>query len=273
MADEALAETQPVEEPAPAIEAIPDEPVSAPAEPDGEPGGASPEDIRARKEYRTRKTVEKELQSERIERIRLEERLRLLEQQAPQPQAPAKPRVYTLEEVQGALDEGKITHTQASAYLARVEAERVHDEREARAAAQLKVQAPIERATNEVNEYMALLPWTNDRASEEFKEVANTYYSLVNQYGMPDNIVTQRIAIERVAGSLDRIKARMASDRDTRRARIDDAHSETPAGGPAPSSANNLSKAPAHMVAVWNKTGLSEEKRKQEFAIWKQSRK
>ncbi len=271
MADEALAET-PAEvapEVAP-VEATPEETSVVPPpeqDDDKEPGGASPEDVRARKEYRTRKTVERELQSERIEKIRLEERLRVLEQQR-QPE-PVKARVYTTDEVQAAIDGGQVTHAQAAAYFAKVEAERILDERDKRA----KAQQPFDLAAREVNEYMAVLPWTRDQTSNEFQQVASVYRSLVNDYGLPDNIVTQRLALEKVAGPYQKIKDRMASDKATREARTNDAHAEIPAGGPPPSKGNDISQAPAHMVAVWNKTGTSPANRAKEYAYWKASRK
>ncbi len=277
MADEA-----PVAETASA-EVVPETaPVEAPTEPsvvpppvddDLEPGGASPEDVRARKEYRTRKTVERELQSERIEKIRLEERLRVLEQQQTKPPPEVKPRIYTPDEVQAAIDAGQVSHAQASAYFAKVEAERILDEREAKREAQAKAQAPLQRAESELNEYMSLLPWTKDQQSPEFKAAADIYASLVHEYGLPENIVTQRLAVERYAGPLQKIKDRMASDKATRVSRTNDAHSEAPAGGPAPGKSSDVSQAPAHMQAVWNKTGMSPEARAKEFAYWKASRK
>ena len=227
----------------------------------GEPGGSSPQEIRARKEYRARRGVEKQLESERIERVRLEERLRTLEEvRTQQPVAPPE-KIFTPAEVQTAIDAGQVTMADGMAYLAKIEARRVIDQ-ERQAAAALK---PFERAATEVTEYMTHLPWTKDQNSSEFQEVKRVYQSLVQDYGFANDIRTQRIALERVAGSLDKLKQRSQAATQTRQARVDAAHSETPAGGSIPVKGDDISKAPEHMRRVWDATNLTPAQRAKEW--------
>ena len=279
MADESEVVTQeepaqaPVVETPEAADEAPETPAEAAAPLDetqgdeGEPGGSSPQEIRARKEYRARRGVERQLESERLERVRLEERLRTLEEVSrAQPPAPAQ-KIFTPQEVQAAIDAGQVSTAEGMAYLAKVEAKRVLDE-ERRAQTVLK---PFERAGVEVNEYMAHLPWTKDSTSPEFQQVKAAYRSLVQDYGFADDIRTQRIALEKVAGPLEKLKQRQQVATQTRQARVASLHTETPAGGSAPRKSNDISNAPEHIKRVWDRTGLTEAQRQKEWSYHQQA--
>jgi len=277
VADEPEVTTQETPTETPVIE--PAEPNEAPETPaantsgadapedDGEPGGSSPQEIRARKEYRRAQGLKRELESERIERVRVEERLRALEEY--RPAAPATPaeREYTAEEVQAAIDAGKVTVAQAAEYFAEVKAKRLQTQAVQQAAAA----APYQRAVTEVNEYMAHLPWTKDQTSPEFQQVKAKYQSLVRDFGFADDIRTQRVAIEHVAGSLDKVKQRQQVATQTRQARAAGAHSETPAGGNVPRKSDDISNAPADMVRVWDRTGTTPAQRAKEWSYHQKS--
>src|SRR3990167_9389598 len=75
-----------------------------------EPCGDSPEAVRARKHYREAKRYKAELENERVERIRYEERLKTLEEERKRP-TPTPEESYTpeqlAEQVERAIDEGK----------------------------------------------------------------------------------------------------------------------------------------------------------------------
>lgn len=242
-------------------------PVDDATEDEGEPGGSGPEETRARKEYRARKRIEQQLESERIERVRLEERLKTLEEVSKAPAAQPQ-RIFTPQEVQAAVDAGQVSAAEGMAYLARVEAQRALEAEREKAAAQ----KPFERATTEVNEYMVHLPWTRDRSSPEFARVAAEYQSLVQNYGFADDIRTQRIALERVAGPLDKLKQRAQVASTTRQVRAATAsHSESPAGGSAPRKSDDISSAPDHIKRVWDQTGLTAAQRAKEWEYYRQS--
>ena len=235
------------------------------AEDEGEPGGAGPEETRARKEYRARKRIEQQLESERIERVRLEERLKTLEEVG---KKPAAQRIYTPQEVQAAIDAGQVSTIEGMTYLARVEAQRALDAEREKAAAQ----KPFERATSEVNEYMAHLPWTKDRSSPEFIKVAAEYQSLIQNYGFADDIRTQRIALEKVAGPLDKLKQRAQVAAATRTVRaVAASHSESPAGGSVPRKGDDIGNAPEHIKRVWDSTGLTPAQRAKEGDYYQKS--
>ena len=252
-----------------ATETIPEAaaPVSETADDEGEPGGSGPEETRARKEYRARKRIEQQLESERLERVRLEERLKTLEEVSKKP-AEQPQRIYTPQEVQAAIDAGQVSQIEGMTYLARVEAQRALEAERSKAAAQ----KPFERATSEVNEYMAHLPWTKDRSSPEFIRVAAEYQSLVQDYGFADDIRTQRIALEKVAGPLDKLKQRAQVAAATRQVRaVAASHSEFPAGGTVPRKGDDIGNAPEHIKRVWEQTGLTAAQRAKEWEYYQKS--
>ena len=86
-----------------------------------EPGGDSPEQIRARKEYRLRKKKETELQTEREKTIALEARVQTLEEvatrRAEQPPVVEQKRLTSAEAWQK-VDLGEWTREQASDHIA-----------------------------------------------------------------------------------------------------------------------------------------------------------
>lgn len=256
----------PVTEPAPEPNEVPETPIpdiaAEAADDEGEPGGSSPQEIRARKEYRARRGLEKQLESERIERVRVEERLRALEEYRPAaPAAPAE-REYTAEEVQTAIDAGQFTVAQAAEYFAEVKAKRL----QAQAVQVAAAAEPFKRAVTEVNEYIAHLPWTKDQTSPEFKQVKAEYQSLVRDFGYADDIRTQLVAIKQVAGPLEKIKQRMQVATQTRQARAATAHSETPAGGNVPRKTDDIANAPESMKRVWDRTNTTPAQRAKEWA-------
>ena len=258
----------PVTEPAIVPDKVPETPATDAApvveatDDDGEPGGSSPQEIRARKEYRARRGAEKQLESERLERVRLEERLRALEEYRPAaPVAPAE-REYTADEVQAGIDAGKVTVAQAAEYFAEIKAKRL----QAQAVLEAKAAEPFKKALTEVNEYMALLPWTQDYNSVQFKQVKAVYNRLITEEGEPNNIKTQRLALREVVGSLETLRQRQQVATQTRQARAAGAHNETPAGGSIPRKSDDISHAPADMVRVWDRTGTTPAQRAKEWA-------
>ena len=274
MADEAPQEA-PVEAPVvePVVEpneAAPETPAELPlaaeaADDEGEPGGSSPQEIRARKEYRARRGVEKQLESERIERVRLEERLRTLEEVSrAQTPAPAAERVFTPQEVQAAIDAGQVSAAEGMTYLAKQEARRVIAEQQQAA----RAIEPFKRAGDLVSEYMAHLPWTQNQQSDEFKQVKAEYNRLVNEFGHANDIRTQLVALEKVAGPLDKLKARAQVATQTRQARQAQSFAETPAGGQPPRKSDSIENAPDHIKRVWDRTGLTPAQRAKEWGYY-----
>ena len=236
-------------------------PVVEPAtdEPEKEPGGASPEDVRARKEYRTRRRVEGELMAEREARIRLEEQLNAARQQ--QERVAEKP-VYTAAQVQAEMDSGALPVSLGTQYLARMETERAIREDRAREAARRPVEAAIAR----IGEYREVLDWTNDRTHPNFIKARVKFRELVAR-GSPANEATELTALEFVAGDLETVR-RKNEMREATRAGARPAAADA-SGGPAPVSGKvDATKAPASMQEYWNETKLPQKSREREYQIY-----
>lgn len=252
----------------PIVPAEGSEPVAEPQEPEKEPNGESPEDVFARKEYRTRKRVEEDLSREREERIRLEERLRAVEDQAKrQPVQPVE-RIFSIAEVNAAAEAGTITRVDADRYIderiipARVKAIMAEDR------AQQDRLAPVQKAAQTVSEYMAQIPALNDKTSDEFRKVAQEYRTLVSERGYDDSLKTQELALELTYGKLDQVKkrAQMAATNATARTVPNDAGS----GGTARAANGRLdiSKAPVAMVERWDVEGVDAATRQRRYQIY-----
>ena len=231
------------------------------SEPEGEPGGDSPEAVFARKQYREAKTARDELAREKEKGIRLEERLRLVEEQKGKPLAD---KIYTPDEIEAAIAEGKITRADGTAYIARVETRKVLEEEKQR-----QIQArPLERAQAEIGEYFDYVPDLKDPSSTSYQKAEKEYQRLVDR-GLPDNWITKAEAIRSTNGSLDVLRQKRDMASTTRNST--NFHAETGAGGSNHDGANSsdISGAPATMKAYWERAGLTEVQRKKEFAIWK----
>jgi hypothetical protein len=254
---------------APVAEALPEEaeaPVTEPEQPpvvgetdeDGEPGGSDGASVYARKKAREAKQLRADFEQERQDRIRAEERARVLEEQARKPAAKEAERIFSPDEVEAAVTNGTITRSQATVYLARVEAQRVRDE----AVAQQQAHAPVERARGIVLEYCQLMPALNDEKSPEFARVAAKYHELVGE-GHPADFRARRLAAELVFGDLATIKRRQEVTTLSRRAPNMPSDGN---GGQPPARANDHTKAPAEAQDLWNKMGLSAADRAKDWA-------
>lgn len=266
-----MAEIEPVVEPEVSDEPV-KEPVTIPEPEPGieerEPDGDSPEAVFARKQYRTAKTVQAELDRERLERARVEERARILEEQLKRSPATSEERVYTIAEINAAVDAGTITRAIGDQYIdekiipARIDARLKARDSEA------QKNAPLQKALVTVEEYIALIPGLQNKSSEEFSKVANRYRKIVTDDGMPDDVRSQKLALEFVYGSLDglRKKAEMAKLNSTPRTIPSDAG----AGGGQRSASGkvDLTKAPAHLLAFWDRTGTPPADREREMGYW-----
>ena len=249
------------------------------AEPDGtdESGTAynaeAPEAVARRKEYRRRKDLEDERDQLLIAKAQAEERARLLEERVKEQAAkPAEPtqRVFSKAELRSAVQAGQITQDQADEYEERVLIPaRVQETLQAERLKEKQVE-PITRANNDIQAYLALAPELRDRNSQAFTNVAQTYRYLVENYNLPDNEVTQALAIQHSMGPLDALKAKKEAATLTRR-NTPQTGLETPANGAAPrTQAIDLSKAPDHMQRIWNRTNTSQADREIEFRHWRE---
>lgn len=249
------------------------EPAPAPATPDEdrEPSGDSPEAVFARKQYREAKEArrvaaerEREARDEREARIRLEEQLRLAKEAPVQ----REEKIYSIAEVRQAVRDGRITEDQGDGYIQdTIIPHQIKQTLEAERRKQTE-QQPLERALADVEAYKAEIPDLNDPRSESFRKVAVEYQRLVKERGMPNNYVTQALAVETTLGKLSDIRKRSEVDRTTR-ASLSPAPVDATAGGAGVSGqAVDLTKAPPGMRAMWERNGDSVEARKRELKIY-----
>lgn len=234
---------------------------------EGKPGGDDPQAVRARKEYAARKRAEQQADATHQENIRLSERLKVIEEE--RRRAPAQPaqKVYTIAELNAAVDAGNIARAEADRYVEEIIIPRrtaqVVEQREANLASRL----PMVKAVEQINEYRKYLPFLNDKSSPEFQRIATQYGELVGQ-GLPNNEVTEALAVKLLHGNLEthRKKAELAQANATVRAMPSDA-----GGGGATRTTNgkvDVTKAPAHLQQYWERTGTLPADREKEMSYW-----
>lgn len=233
---------------------------------DGKPGGDDPQAVRARKEYQARKRAEQQAEAQRIENVRLAERLKVIEEERAKAKTPPA-KIYSIPELDEAVERGQITSADRGRYIQEViipkAAAKVVEDREAALASR----APVMAAVKEIDEYRKYIPGLNDKTSPEFQKVANEYFSLVNQ-GLPKNEVTEALAVKLAHGHLDafRRKAELAAANATHRGMPSDSSS----GGAAAvkSGKVDVSKAPPTMVAMWDREGVDDATRERRYKIY-----
>ncbi len=276
MAEAEVEVAVPAVEEAPSVEQAP--PVSEPVVPEveaveqdeREPGGAAPEAVRARKEYRRRKDLEDERDQLLIAKAQAEERARLLEEQVKAKPAEPAERIFSKAELRNAVIAGQITQDQADEYEERVLIPaRVQETLKAERAKEKQFE-PLTRAKSDIQEYLAVAPELRDRSSQTFTNVAQTYRFLVENYGLPDNEVTQALAIQHTLGPMEKLKAKAQAATLTRR-NIPTPGVETVANGAGvKATVLDISKAPETMQKMWNRTGTSQADREKEFRYWRE---
>lgn len=258
----------------PAEEKKPDEipPVTPPEKPpivppeDGEPGGDSPEAVFARKQYREAKQAREELGREKEARIRLEERLRLQEEQTKK--KPEEQRVYTKAEIRGLVTAGQITQEDADRYEEEIIIPHKIQQTLRGEKARESQSKPLERAAIEIGQYKQYVPELVDKSSEKFQQAAKEYARLVTEDGQPETLVTEKMALRYIFGSLDDLKNRKdlkSMTRDSTRF-----HAEASANSSSRDGTNStdISGASETQKAYWDKAKLTPEQKQKEWKIY-----
>ena len=230
-------------------------------QPDGPKPTQDPLEIARRIELGKRKAAEKRAEDAERRAIAAEERAKVISEQ--QQQAKSQEKIYTPEEVQEFIDKQQLKPAIGAAYLARIEAQKVYAEYEKRQ----KENEPLLQARQSISEYVKYIPELSDSSSEQFQKAAREFDELVNQ-GFPSDDRTRRAAIRMAHGDLDTLRKKMEMQ----------TLSRTPARLPSDSSGNgggavnknDISKAPDHLVAYWNKSGLSQKDREANFKYWQE---
>lgn len=232
-----------------------EKPEASTEESTGEPGGKDGQSVYQRKLYRENKQLRQRVSNDEIEKARLEERLKVLEEQGKS----KGPRRYTPQEISDAIQAGTISQAEGLQYLARTEAADEVERRDRAKGQAEAIQRPVQKASEEIGRYVQAAPWLSDDSDERTQNVAVRYHSLLTDYGLPANEVTKALAIREVLGPIDRLQKQREAANLT--ARSTATHTASPAGGSGTErgSADAVSKVPKEMVDYWRSTGATED--------------
>jgi hypothetical protein len=251
---EAADDTPVVPEP---VEALVDE---STIDPTREPGGDEPDNAYQRKRTRELNHARQEAERLRLEKAELEGRYKALQEQK---QTQQEERVFTIAEVNEAVEQGRVTRRDADAYIQSTVIPYEFKQLRKKEVEQERLTAPVEKARNYVNEYIEVMPQLADTTSREFTAVARKYQELVAD-GHHSDYRTQRLALDYVYGDLERLKRkRSLESRPTPTIPVD-------VGGRAqvPSGKVDVSKAPPEFQEMWRKTGTPPDAQERQLKIY-----
>ena len=202
---EVQATAPPATEPTPVVE-----PVVSDAQAQGEPHPLEPEGdrfkqvwARAKKAEERAASIEAELQREREERIRYEERLKAKEEA----KVEAQPQ-YTWEQLQAAVDQGTITFAKAL----EIRDQQLYTAWEKKQQAREEQITKLSSVSTEINEYKKLVPNALVPGTDERQKVEREYGFLVQRLGRPttkDQEISYELAAARAAfGDLDTLRTK-----------------------------------------------------------------
>lgn len=241
-----------------------------------EPGGDSPEQIRARKEYRLRKKTEAALQAEREKAIALEARVNTLAEVAnreTKPPVKEQQRLST-DEAWAKVDTGEWTRGQASEYIAdtRYQEHRAKEKADERAVKEIV--EPFERAKKEAFEYIALVPGLKDHTHPKWKAIEAEVGRLINEDGVRTLIQAERSAMRTVLGPIEQIREKQKMEAIRAGG---DAHTETrgAAGGggsPAANKKDPFPDIPQFTKDLWERTNTSQKDREIEAKYYRDTK-
>jgi len=251
----------PTQEPIAEPEAVAEETAPEAEIPDKEPGGSDGESVYQRKLYRENKQLGKQLEQERLDKARLDERLKILEEQKEAPKTVEQ--VFTITQVEQAVEDGRISRTEGERYKAEVLLPKLLDreftKRDNQREAKEKLERPLAKAKTEISEYVQLIPTLTQDGDPRATEVFQRYNELVNEYDLPATDVTKAVALRDVIGSLDKLRKQAEVRNLTRNGTTNQV--EAGAGGTdhKANEGDPTKKVPADMVAEWKRTGATDE--------------
>jgi len=179
---------------------------------------------RAKRAEAEKERLRDELQREREERIRQEERLKAKEEtQAAQ----STQKEYTWEQLEAAIEEGKITRAWANTYREELVAKKAKD------AAKRELQEEQQRLTqktsveSELDRYKQLVPDVMQRESPIRQKVEREYAYMVQTLGFKEGLPTQLAAVRAALGDLDTVERSVKAKHSTTREPFMETHSST----------------------------------------------
>lgn len=192
----------------------------------------------------------------------LRSRLASLESQPKeQPKPVQTPTIYTTEQLQAAVDAGRITPAQLADQLAWQRAQEVRQQVVAETALNQKRAS----AVAEVTQYLDRIPALNDPMSKDFLRASRVATEIAEDMGwdVRDPRV-QRQALRQTFGPLERM-ADATRTRDYARDHADTAIETRGGGRPAPSAKDPFKDVPALLMAEWKRLGYSVDQMKEEL--------
>ena len=166
-----------------------------------EPGGDRFKQVwaRAKKAEEEVNHLRAETQREREDRIRLEERLKALEEAKTTQTQPE----YTWDQLEAGIAEGRWTRAQAQEYKEQAIERRLEAKRQKERQAEMS----NSRVLGEIEQYKSLVPEVNQYGTESRQKVEREYAHLIRN-GAPDNYTTQLAALRAALGDPETIKSR-----------------------------------------------------------------
>lgn len=241
MADEEVVETTEVKTEEPVAETPVIEPDPHPLEPGGK---------RFAEVYGEMKDARREAQD-------LRERLARVEGQISVQKPATTPQFYTSQQLQAAVDTGKITPAQMSDQLAWQRAY----ESEQRVEQKLEAKQRAQSALNEINQYVDKVPALMQTTSPEFQKVSQAAREIAAEWGkeVTDPLV-QRRALREAMGSLEQLtKVKKAAETPRGNANMDgESRGSNGQSGGAP-KADPLKDVPQMYKDHWKRLGYTEK--------------
>lgn len=157
--------------------------------------------------------LQSQLEVEREQRIRLEERLAAKNEQ-PAPTPKEEPKIFTRQQLRAAVNEGTIDEDQMEEVwstqqreLTKRETAKLLDDRET-------VRNAVNFVEDETSKYIAAFPDVKNQGSDTWKRVKSAY-DYMRKLGDPDNKATELKALRAALGTPERIRESTARRRET----------------------------------------------------------
>ena len=241
--------------------------------PDKEPGGSDGESVYQRKLYRENKRLQEQNQQAQIEQARLSERLRLVEEQAARKPEPTTQKVYTVAEIEEAVDAGSITRADAERYKFEVivpqQTRRAQEAVDKERSQRESQQRPRIKAASEIQQYVAVAPYLTDDKDPRTIEIGQRALELQQDYGIsnsadPQSLVVKALAIKQSLGPLEALKKKGEVRNLTRNGTSTHAESGNGGTGNEKSGGDALKKVSPEMIAEWKRQepGITDERLK-----------
>jgi hypothetical protein len=219
-------------------------------------GGSPSKPKEEKPETVSKEEFEKSLATERAERAKLqaeldrekEERIRL-EERSKTP-APPGEKVYTRPELDKMVDDGAITEATRDEYLQRQQAQQTSTQIQSEVSRQVNESTALTRVLSQIDRYQELIPDLMDEGSENRRRLKAEYSFIEDLEGKPDSVLAVRkmeLKAARAAfGPVDRIKETTAKTRDT--------HTETGGAGEGGERGGSVEGQPAKGMTADEKT-------------------